>query len=74
MTTQTQTTFTKIDKALAVGLTVSVLLTIFGFFGIGGFAVIGAIAVAVVIIAGLCWLNEKTGGFVGFALALISLT
>lgn len=47
--------------------------TLCGFFGAVALYVIGTAAVVLATIAAMAWLNYRTGGFVGVALALIGL-
>lgn len=67
---------TKIDKFLTIPfLLIGLLGLIQAFIGLANFAVIvAAVAVAITIIAGLCWLNERTGGVVGVLCVLLSLS
>lgn len=65
---------TKTDKIFAALFTASALLTIYGFFGLTGLAVIGTVIAVIALIAVLGWINEKTGGALGFFLIFNALS
>lgn len=56
------------NKLNALGLTLGVLLTVYGFFGLTGLAVIGTVLAAVAVLGFLSWVNYLTGGALGAAL------
>lgn len=64
---------TKFDKIVFAAFIISGLVWFFATFGVGGLAVVGAIIVAIAFIAALVWLNQVTGGAVGFILFFWSL-